>query len=246
MTFDVKSHFKKIDVLDRGYVELIDGMVGDPRLKIVNAARVSFNKESQELSDRDMRLIKFLREHGHLSTFRHSYFTFRIKAPLCVFRQWWKYQIGADWVEDELAGSGSIEVPSTSWNEASGRYVEFSPEFYIPQHIRFQSSNNKQGSYGDANAVFVRDVPARDFFEQSCMKQYESYLDMVSLGLAKEQARMLLPQNIYSECILTQSLQSILFFLEQRLKEDAQFEIRQYAAAIQQLIEPMFAGLDLR
>ena len=69
--FNIKDYFKSIPVLDKGYVELIDGMVTDPRLKIVNAARVSFNKESKELSDKDVKLINFLKEHGHLSTFRH-------------------------------------------------------------------------------------------------------------------------------------------------------------------------------
>jgi thymidylate synthase (FAD) len=123
--------------------------------------------------------------------------------------------------------------------------VEFEPEFYIPEFIRIQSKDNKQGSHGNANDVIIRGKSSRVFFEERCMEQYNAYVDMVSLGLAKEQARMLLPQNVYSECILTQSLQSILFFLEQRLKPDAQWEIRQYALGIKDLIEPMFIGLDL-
>lgn len=234
--FNIKDYFKSIPVLDKGYVELIDGMVTDPRLKIVNAARVSFNKESKELSDKDVKLINFLKEHGHLSTFRHSYFTFRIKAPLCVFRQWWKYQIGSEWIENESAPPvGSIELPSTSWNEASGRYVEFEPEFYIPETIRKQSKNNKQGSEGKLEGPVGPHANAVDFFKAECAHQYGAYKVLVAAGGAKEQARMLLPQNIYSECILTQSLQSILFFLEQRLKEDAQWEIRQYALAIEKL-----------
>lgn len=244
--FNIKDYFKSIPVLDKGYVELIDGMVTDPRLKIVNAARVSFNKESKEVSDKDVKLINFLKEHGHLSTFRHSHFTFRIKAPLCVFRQWWKYQVGSEWMEDECPSSaGSIELPSTSWNEASGRYVEFEPEFYIPETIRKQSKNNKQGSEGKLEGPVGPHANAVDFFKSECANQYGAYKILVAAGGAKEQARMLLPQNIYSECILTQSLQSVLFFLEQRLKEDAQWEIRQYAIAIKDLIEPMFINVKL-
>ena len=101
MEFNISDYFKKIEVLDHGSVELIDGMVSDPRIKIVNAARVSFNKEVQELSEKDAKLIEFLFKNEHFSTFRHSYFSFRIVAPLTVFRQWWKYQIGSEWIENE-------------------------------------------------------------------------------------------------------------------------------------------------
>lgn len=245
-SFNIRDFFKSVQVLDKGHVELIDGMVADPRLKIVNAARVSFNKESKGLDEKDVRLINFLKSHGHLSTFRHSYFTFRIKAPLCVFRQWWKYQIGADWLEDECPSAvGSIEVPSTSWNEASGRYVEFEPEFYVPEVIRRQSKNNKQGSEGVLECAVGDSPNPVKFFVEACNNQYAAYKALVAAGGAKEQARMLLPQNIYSECVLTQSLQSVLFFLEQRLKDDAQWEIRQYALAVKQLIEPMFIGVQI-
>lgn len=247
--FDIKEHFKKIDVLDKGHVELIDGMVTDPMLKIINSARVSFLKESKDLTDKDKKLIKFLVDHEHFSTLRHSYFSFRVKAPLSVFRQWWKYQIGAEWIENENVGS--IEIPDTSWNEASGRYVEFEPEFYIPDVIRIQSKDNKQGSHGELNILLKHSYehpelePNKepvDFFYDSCMRQYEDYKILVEAGAAKEQARMLLPQNIYSECIWTCSLQTIMFFLHQRLKEDAQWEIREYAKSIHELVKPLLVN----
>lgn len=114
--FDIKKLFRKENVLDKGHVELIDGMITHPMLKVVNSARVSFLKEAKELTERDAKLIKFLIDHEHFSTLRHSYFSFRIKAPLCVFRQWWKYQIGSQWLENENVGS--IEIQDTSWNEA--------------------------------------------------------------------------------------------------------------------------------
>lgn len=235
--FDIREHFKKITVLDKGHVELIDGMVIDPMLKAVNAARVSFNKESTELTDKDKKLIKFLIEHEHFSTIRHSYFSFRIKAPINVFRQFWKYQIGSNWIENENVGS--IQIPDTSWNEESGRYVEFEPEFYIPESIRVQSKDNKQGSFGKLETEIESGLSPVEFFEQSCLRQYEDYKKLVEAGAAKEQARMLLPQNIYSECIWTCSLQTILFFLHQRLKEDAQWEIREYAKGILELTRPI-------
>lgn len=244
--FDITTYFKKIPVLDKGSVELIDGMVTQPMLKVINAARVSFNKEVKEMTEKDEKLIRYLIEHEHYSTLRHSYFSFRVKAPLCVFRQWWKYQIGSSWLEDEDFTVGSIEILDTSWNEASGRYMEFAPEFYIPSVIRIQSKNNKQGSSGELKVIETEVLPKTivtedpvKFFEFSCLRQFKDYQTLVSQGAAKEQARMLLPQNLYSECIWTCSLQTILFFLHQRLKEDAQWEIRQYAKGIQELINPL-------
>lgn len=238
----MSKYFGSVSVLDKGHVELCDGMVCDPKLKIVNAARVSFNKEVKELSDKDIKLIDFLFKHEHFSTFRHSYFSFRVKAPLLVFRQFWKYQIGCDWVENENVGT--IQIPETNWNEMSGRYVEFQPEFYIPQEIRIQSKNNKQGSEGRLLALENGEDPVK-FFEDSCNLMYEKYNYLVKAGGAKEQARALLPQNIYSECMWTASLQCVLYVLHQRLKTDAQFEIREYAKAIAQLISPILEPLAI-
>jgi len=223
--FDVREHFKKIPVLDKGYVELIDGMVTHPLLKIVNAARVSFLKAASTLDAKEIKLINFLKEHEHTSPFRHTYFTFRIKAPLCIFRQWWKYQIASEWIENENVGS--IEVLDTSWNEASGRFVVVPEEFYIPEVIRRQSTTNKQGSEGKVDEVMYNDMPFDPvwLFQKACSDQYETYKAFIASGAAREQARMLLPQNIYSECVWTCSLQTVLWFLHQRLKPDAQQEI---------------------
>lgn len=239
--FDITQYFGHIPVLDKGHVELIDGMVSDPRLKVVNAARVSFHKESTELTEKDIKLITFLKDHEHFSVFRHSYFTFRVKAPLCVFRQWWKYQVASDWVESENVGT--IEIPETNWNEVSGRYIEFIPEFYIPSEIRGQSKDNKQGSAGVIHSVCGKN--SVEFFEDSCKLIYNQYEAMIRAGVAKEQARMILPQNVYSECVWTISLQGLLFFLHQRLKADAQYEIRAYAQAVAKLIAPILEPIDI-
>ena len=240
--FNIEEFFKKENVLDYGFIELIDGMVKDPKLKIANSARVSFNKEATEVSDKDIKLIKYLIEHGHYSTLRHSYFTFRIKAPLLVFRQWWKYQIGSDWIEGE---SGVISLPETNWNELSGRYVELSDEFYIPEVLRIQSKVNKQGSFGKLEKLENGEDPV-EFFRKSCQQSYDNYKYLVKSGAAKEQCRGILTQNIYSQCIWTVSLQAVLFFLKQRLKDDAQEEIRLYAQAVLNLIQPMFKDLPIK
>lgn len=242
--YDIRNFYKKIDVLDKGFIELIDGPREDPRTKIVNAARVSFLKETKELRPRDIKLIHFMEKHGHFSVFRHSHFSFRWKAPLSVFRQAWKYQIDSSWEEDSSVTGGGIVLPSTNWNEASGRYIKFDPEFYIPDSIRIQSQDNKQGSHGELNELLNGEDPV-SFYEKRSMEQYDAYKYMVDSGAAKEQCRSLLPQGIYTQCIWTASLQTLMFFLHQRLKSDAQFEIRQYAIAIKDLLQPIMEPVKL-
>lgn len=242
--FDVRKHYRKIDLLDKGFLELIDGPAEDPKTKIVNAARVSFLKETKDLRNRDIKLINFMNDHGHYSVFRHSYFTFRWKAPLFVFRQAWKYQIASHWEEDGEVGGGGIVIPETNWNEASGRYVKFEPEFFIPEWIRVQSKDNKQGSEGRLEELPNGEDPVK-FFENRCMDQYEAYKYMVDAGAAKEQCRALLPQGLYTQCIWTCSLQTIMFVLHQRLKKDAQWEIKQFGIALRDLVQPIYEPLQL-
>ena len=237
-TYDATKLFKKVDVLDNGHVELFDAMVVDPRLKIVNAARVSFNKESSEFTEKDEKLVKYLYDHGHFSTYRHSYFSFRIKMPLMVARQWWKYQVGSSWQELDETSTDAIIITDTSWNEMSGRYVEFSPEFYVPESFRKQSKSNKQGSEDVAVETLSNGSSVKDSYIASCTKSYESYQKLIDAGVAKEQARMLLPQSMYTECVWTCSMQTLLHFFAQRLKSDAQYEIREYAKATYQILSP--------
>lgn len=251
MTFDVSQYFRKIDVLDKGYIELDDGMFKEPKLKVVNTARVSYAKRSESLGDKDIRLIEFLLSSGHSSVLRHSYYSFRIKAPLFVFRQAWKYQVGSQWMEsEEFTDTGSIEILDSSWNEQSGRFTEFQPEFYIPTELRKQSKSNKQGSDGLVTELIeIEDLSGHgitselytpiDYLEESIQQSFQHYQTLIGIGVAREQARLVLPVNLYSECIWTCSLQTILYFLSQRLKQDAQFEIRQYALAIRELMSPM-------
>jgi thymidylate synthase (FAD) len=207
---------EKVEVLDDGFVRMVATMGND--LSVVNAARVSFGKQKNELGPRDEKLIKYLWDNEHTSPFRHAYVQFHIKAPIFVLRQWMKHQVGS------------------SWNEISGRYVKFEPSFYCPENWREQHESNKQGSKGS-----IQDQKqANELYKDAMKVQWDSYQRLIELGVCKEQARMLLPVSTYSECFWTSSLQSLMHFLHLREDAHAQWEIQQYAKAVRKLIEPQF------
>ena len=220
----MKQRQPKTKVLDKGFVTLVDHMGSD--LSVVNSARVSFGKRTWEMRPRDAKLIKYLWEHKHSSPFRHATAQFHIKAPIFVLRQWMKHQVGC------------------SWNEASGRYIEFDGDCHKPQFFRLQSKDNKQGSEGtlDLNS----EQQAQEIYWDACdhaLRQYRTLLDM---GVCKEQARCVLPLSLYTECYWTASLQAVMHFLTLREDSHAQFEIREYAKAVRELITPLFPiSLDL-
>ena len=227
-----------------GFVALVDRMEHDPALKVVNAARISYDKRKEVFDERDRKLCEFLWTHGHTSPFRHSFFTFHWKAPLFVFRQAFKYQVGSGWRVYEVDG---VEVPvevlevmfdtdkGCSWNEVSGRYVQWTPEFYVPRVLRANPPHgNKQASEPLPEDFDHGGERARMLAE--CEGAYERYRERIERGVAKEIARMMLPQNLYSQAYWTVSLQGVLHFLDQRLKKDAQFEIRRYAQAVARLL----------
>lgn len=205
-----------MNVLDYGFVEYVDHMGSD--LSIVNSARVSFGKKVSEINPRDKKLIKYLWSHQHTTPFRHAYMTFHIKAPLFVLRQWQKHQIGC------------------SWNEMSGRYVVFDCEFYQPDKFRLQSKNNKQGSFGKIE----KQEEAHVIYETSMIYAIRDYNRLLDLGVCKEQARMILPNSLYTECYWTVSLQAIMHFLKLREDSHAQWEIQEYAKVIRSLAETYF------
>jgi thymidylate synthase (FAD) len=222
----------KIDVLDRGAVELIDKMGTD--LTTVESARVSFLKGAAELGDREARLIKYLAEHEHTSPFRHAHLMLRFKAPLFVARQLWKHIVGITPefdLEDRFTGwSGGYK--DTGWNEASGRYVELQDEFYVPETWRAQSASNKQGSAGPLEDQ----ASAADAYRRGLNAAYESYQQLRAAGVAKEQARIVLPQSIYTQWIWTGSLQAFLHVIDLRTKTDAQWETQQYGLAVRAIL----------
>jgi len=227
-----------------GFVALVDRMRSDAALKVVNAARISYQKKKQEYSEEDQKLARFLWVHGHTSPYRHSFFTFHWKAPLFVFRQAFKYQVGSTWREYEANGESiSLEAfdvlfdtdKGCSWNEISGRYVKWHPEFYLPSRMRANPPHgNKQASV-DLPADFDH-AGERERMRLECEQAFRLYQERLERGVAKELARILLPQNLYTQAYWTVSLQGVIHFLEQRLKADAQFEIRCYAEAVFQLV----------
>ena len=230
---------------DHSKVELVDVMSEDIALKVVNSARISFGTESKEYTDKDKKLASFLWNHEHSSPYRHSFYTFAISCPLFVFRQWVKYQVGSGWRSFEADGEEiSIEVfdqmfdtdKGCSWNEFSGRYAILEPQFWIPEHARVQSpTGNKQKSVRTDNPILTEDLQL--LYASNQKETYQRYEYALSIGVAKELARPLLPQNIYTHSYWTVSLQGIIHFLKQRTKEDAQEEIQSYAKAIQSLVQ---------
>jgi thymidylate synthase (FAD) len=222
-------------------VTLIDKLGTD--LTVVNAARVSFDKESclevvgydeevdpdsrsvtstpiLKLKKGDEKLINFLAEHNHWSPFAHAQLQFRIKAPIFVARQLGKHQIGM------------------IWNEISRRYVDSEPEFYFPEKWRKKNPDKKQGSMEDefVNLDFAENCTVKNIV-MSCLELYKT---MLSQGVCAEQARMVLPQNMYTEWYWTGSLYAFARVCGLRLKKDTQAETRVIAQQIDELIAKEF------
>lgn len=228
----------RIDVLDHGYVELIDSMGSD--LTTVQTARVSFGNDAETLGDKEQRLIKYLAQHEHTSPFRHATLMLRFKAPLFVARQLWKHVVGITPefdLEDRLSGfTGGYK--DTGWNEQSGRYVEVLEEFYTPNEWRAQSKSNKQGSAGILDSE--RQIAASELYESGMQRAYKLYLALLTAGAAKEQARIVLPQSTYTSWIWTASLQAMLHVVDLRTKPDAQWEAQQYGLAVRTILMQRF------
>ena len=225
--------YMKINVLDKGYVRLVDTLGDD--LSVANAARVSYDKESKfrddgSLSIADQRLIKFLWNEEHTSPFRHAAMTFEVYAPLFVARQWWKHTVAAAHIDDQ-----------NGWNESSRRYITENEEFYLPKGNEWRSKpeNSKQGS-GEplseedggwfTNKLFDITEMGKNLYDQA-----------MEAGIAPEQARLFLPAyGMYVRWRWTVSLHGALNFLNQRLPQDAQYEIREYAEAVKDLTKDKF------
>lgn len=232
-----------------GFVSKVDSSREDFNLKIVNSARISYNKRKVKFEESDEKLVKFLFSEGHTSPFRHSWYTFHLKIPLFCMRQLVKYQVGSTWRCYEIDGITcsspqfleaydlmfDLDDKHTSWNEVSGRYVALKEEFYIPKKFRTNPSHGNKQKSVDLPDNFNHEsysLMMKDYYKNS----YQTYKDLISAGIARELARAVLPQGIYTEAYWTVSLQAIVHFLEQRLSEDAQYEIRQVALAIKELI----------
>ena len=213
-------------------VELIDHMGTD--LTVVNAARVSFDKESEWLvhfdygadkglilSEADTKLIAYLAKHNHWSPFAHTSIQLRVKAPIFVARQLVKHQVGG------------------VWNEVSRRYVDSEPEFYFPEVWRGRPTNGaKQGSSGvvtHVNGVYVSHGAL--YAANTALNTYNHLIDG---GVAPEQARMILPQNMMTEWYWTGSLMFFARVCAQRLDPHAQAETSEVARQIADIVRPLF------
>ena len=208
----------KIDILDHGYVKLIDSMGSD--LSVVNAARASFEKESHEFDTKDERLLNFLWREGHHSPFRHAALTLEVYAPLMVARQLWKYAVASAHLDDQ-----------NGWNESSRRYITEDIILHTPAEWRSAPDNKKQGSGGPIDPEVGEWYTERlsRLHEQSVLL-YEALLDS---GVAPEQARLALPAYaMYVRWRWTMSLAGLMHVLTERLPHDAQFETQLYAKGI--------------
>ena len=216
----------KIDVLDKGYIEVVDTLGDD--LTPVNAARVSFDGFSETFTDKDRKLSKFLIKHKHHSPFRHQHVMFIIKAPEFVMRQWYKHVVG-------IETTSSHVTKDHAWNEISGRYVPYD-EFYEPKEFRKQSEDNKQASDG----LIDDQVVATMHWRTAQNKTIETYNELLNMGVAREQARSILPLTVYTKVWWTASFQSVMNFIELRDEPTSQVEIQEYAKVLKQIMLEVF------
>ena len=203
-------------------------------LSTVNAARVSFGKKSEweepfedcddsllRLNDRDAKLINYLAKHGHISPFGHAFVSFHCQAPIFVARQLVKHKF-------------------LRWNEISRRYVDDEPEFYVPDVWRGRSEDKKQGSDGVSLWNHGKGTGYRDH-EYGVMDDiHDLYNRMVKVGVAPEQARMVLPQSTLTEWIWSGSLDAFSRMCNLRCKEDTQYESRLVADQISTIMQGLY------
>jgi len=216
----------KVNVLDKGYIEVVD-VLGDD-LTPVNAARVSFGGRSKKFEAKDRRLSKFLIKHKHFSPFRHQHVMMIIKAPEFVMRQWYKHVVGIETTSDH-------PTKDHAWNEISGRYVAYQ-DFYEPSEYRAQSDDNKQASEG----LVEHQSKAGWYWREAQKKSVDNYNKLLEMGMAKEQARSILPLTVYTQVWWTASFQSIMNFIELRDEKTAQVEIQEYARALKGIMLEVF------
>ncbi len=218
----------KNQVLDKGFIEVVDSLGND--LTVVNSARVSFGKRKTKWDKSDERLVRYLAKYKYYSPFRHLQVQFHIKAPEFVMRQWYKHVVGIETTSNSSA-------KDHAWNEISGRYVPVE-DFYYPSVWRKQSDDNKQASEGVLDDLQQKRM---DMVFNEYMRQVEMAYDrMIDAGMAKEQARIILPLNQYTEVYWTASFQAIMNFIELRNEKTSQIEIQEYAKLLLDLMHEVY------
>ena len=201
-------------VLDHGFVRVIDYMGDDT--SIVQAARVSYGKGTKKKRE-DEKLIKYLMKNGHMTPFEMCEIKLHVKMPIFVARQWVRHR-------------------TANINEYSARYSELDGDFYVPNRARMQgqSDKNKQASEGPLPRNVANGLI--DAIQHASEEAYLDYQDLLGNGLSRELARIVLPTNFYTQWYWKIDLRNLLHFLELRLDEHAQYEIREYAAVIADIV----------
>lgn len=213
-----------------GSIELVDHMGSD--ITVVNSARVSYGVHKEELDAKDNKLIKYLIGHKHTSTLEHNIATFRIKVPLFIRSQHHRHR-------------------TWSYNEISRRYTDFNMEFYEPEEFRTQHKVNRQASNDELinPSIISKEisslVPIPTFSVSDSVKFHHRqsinlYNKMIELDICKEQARGVLPQNLYTEYYATANLNNILKFIGLRSHEGAQWEIQKLAECMLMIIKEIW------
>ena len=218
----------KIKVLDKGYIEVVDKLGDD--LTVVNSARVSFGKRKEVWDEKDAKLVRYLAKNKHFSPFRHLQIQLNIKAPEFVMRQLFRHVVG-------IEATSNYPTKDTPWNEISGRYVPVK-EYYYPEVWRKQSQDNKQASEGKLD--YDGQETASSLYRTGINETKRIYEELVNLGVAKEQARSILPLSQYTQVWWTASFQSIMNFIDLRDEKTAQWEIQQYAKVLKEIMLEVF------
>jgi thymidylate synthase (FAD) len=210
-----------------GRVELVDSVGSD--LTIVNSARVSFGVHKTELDDKDKKLIRYLIKHKHTSTLEHCFVTFRVKVPLFIRSQHHRHR-------------------TWSYNEISRRYTAEKLEFYEPKQFRTQHKSNRQAS--NENELVDPWLTEPDQWAQgrtaaSAIRDHHEdsvrlYNELLEKGVCREQARGVLPQNLYTEYYCSANLNNVLKFIDLRTHEGAQYEIQVVAEAMRTILQDLF------
>ena len=213
-----------------GKVELVDAVGTD--LTIVNSARVSFGVHREDLDDKDKKLIRYLIKHKHTSTLEHCFVTFRVKVPLFIRSQHHRHR-------------------TWSYNEISRRYTAEKLEFYEPKAFRTQHKSNRQASnenelidpivdYLDFENAFSDMCKASDLIKSHHINSVKLYNNLMEAGVCREQARGVLPQNLYTEYYASANLSNVLKFIELRSHDGAQWEIQKVADAMLQILKDLY------
>jgi thymidylate synthase (FAD) len=187
-------------------------------LSVVNSARVSFGRQSAELSDADVGLIKFLMRERHGTPFEHNAFRFHIKCPIFVAREWFRHRIG-------------------SFNEFSGRYAEIPSEFWVPEPEEVRTQVGKPGAYTFEPLSDIVSEEAADMIEEACRNSFKVYNELLELNVAKEVARAVIPVASFTQFYWTVNARSLMNFLSLRTASAAQLEIRKYALDVEKYFE---------